>query len=74
MWEFLSSADEGYAGRSLRRFMERLKAPDNTGQGEVRLEGVAGAGSVEDRDVAYVEIQTDTVFLHPHQDIQPDQY
>jgi hypothetical protein len=54
--------------------MERLKAPENPGQGEVSLEGVAAAGGVEDRDVAYVEIQTHPVFLHPHQDIQPDQY
>lgn len=37
-------------------------------------ETVAAAGGVEDRDVAYVEIQTDSVLLHPHQDIQPHQY
>ena len=38
------------------------------------LEGVAAAGGVEDRDVAYMGIQIGPAFLHPHQDIQPDQY
>ena len=35
--------------------------------------GRAAAENVEDRVVAYVRIQIRPVFLHPHQDIQPDQ-
>lgn len=74
MWGGFRETDERHAEKSVRGFTERLKALESQGQGEVSLEGVAAAGGVEDRDVTYVEIQTHPDFLHPHQDIQRDQY